>query len=139
MTTQREIYCMNCFSMIPAQAAACHMCGEHVAKLSAQDYRAKLFHALEHPLDDVRMRTIIAIGLRRDAEASLALAECALRHPLNVEEGIEVVNALKSFLPSPDALGALEILAHDHAAHAVQAAAETVLKQAHPVIRTLDG
>lgn len=130
MATEREIYCMNCFSMIPAQAEACPVCGEHVTELSAQDYRKKLLHALEHPLDDVRMRAIIALGLRREAAVSLALAECALRHPLNVEEGIEAVNALKSFLPTPDGQRALQILARDHAAHAVRGAAQRALDEA---------
>ena len=130
MATEREIYCMSCFSMIPAQAEVCPVCGEHVTELSAQDYRAKLLHALEHPLDDVRMRAIIALGLRRETGAELPLAECALRHPLNIEEGIEVVGALKYFLPSPVAQRALQILAHDHAAHAVCEEAQRALDEA---------
>jgi len=128
MTTGRDSYCMNCFSLIPAQAQACPVCGERMTGLSAQDYRTKLLHALEHPLDDVRMRAIIALGLRREADVSLALAGCTLRHPLNVEEGIEVVHALNGFLPSPVAQRALEILAREHGAHAVRERARTALQ-----------
>lgn len=129
MTTDREIYCMNCFSLIPAEAETCPVCGEHIAGLSAQHYREKLLHALEHPLDDVRMRAIIALGLRREAKTALPMAACALRHPLNVEEGIEVVNALKKFQAYPDGQRALERLAQDHSSHAVRAAAEIAVKQ----------
>lgn len=128
MTTDREIYCMNCFSLIPAEAETCPVCGEHMAGLSAQHYREKLLHALEHPLDDVRMRAIIALGLRREAETAIPMAECALRHPLNVEEGIEVVNALKNFHAFPGRQHAMEMLTH-HSAHAVRAAAEIALKR----------
>jgi hypothetical protein len=129
METEREIYCMNCFSLIPAEVKFCHVCGEHMAGLSAQHYRVKLLHALQHPLDDVRMRAIIALGLRREAGTAMPMAECALRHPLNIEEGIEVVNALKKFPPSADGRRALEMLAHDHSAHAVRAAAEIALQR----------
>jgi hypothetical protein len=130
MTVEHEIYCMNCFALIPAQAETCPACGGRAALLSRLEYRQKLLHALEHPLDDVRMRAIIAIGLRRDAEVSLALAACALRHPLNIEEGLAVVAVLNDMRAFPDSAQALQTLAHRHAAHAVRAAAETVLKQA---------
>ena len=129
MTNARAIYCTNCFSLIPAEAETCPVCGERLARLSAQDYRVKLLHALDHPLDDVRMRAIIALGLRRETATAQPLAECALRHPIDVVVGMEIVKALKHFPASAERRRALETLAQSHAAHAVRAEAAAVLEQ----------
>ncbi len=127
MTAERVSYCMNCFALIPAQADTCPVCGGHAAVLSRLEYHEKLLHALAHPLDDVRMRAILALGLRHEPGVALPLAECALRHPLNLEEGLAVVTALKNMREFPDSGRALGILAHDHAAHAVREAAAAAL------------
>lgn len=129
MAKTRDNYCLNCFSLIPAEAEICPVCGKRIANLSGQNYREKLLHALEHPLDDVRMRAIIALGLRREAGTALPLAQCALRHPSDVVEGMEVVNVLKNFDASPEGVCALKMLAADHAAHAVRMAAEAALER----------
>ncbi|MHB1678103.1 MAG: HEAT repeat domain-containing protein [Sulfuriferula sp.] len=128
MTVANEIFCPNCFSMIPAEAETCPVCGERIASLSAQGYREKLLHALAHPLGDIRMRAIIALGLRRETGTAVPLAVCALRHPTDVVEGMEVVYALKN-MGMPEKQLALTMLINDHAAHAVRAAAEAVLEQ----------
>ncbi len=127
MPDNRELYCLNCFALIPSEAEKCPLCAGSIAALSAQGYREKLLHALEHPLDDVRMRAIIAIRLRGDAEAVLPLAECALRHPLNLEEGIEIVRALEGFRLSSDGRRAMEMLANGHPAHAVRIVARQAM------------
>ena len=95
--------------------------------MSEQDYRRKLLNALNHPLDGVRMRAIIALGLRHEEGTALHLAECALRHPSDVIEGTEVVNSLRKFGASKAGRQALAILAINHAAHAVRVAAESAL------------
>ena len=74
------------------------------------------------------MRAIIAIGLRRDISLSLPLVECALRHPLNIEEGLAVVEALKHIRDAAEGTQALKTLARDHAAHAVRQAAAEAMK-----------
>lgn len=129
MTVANEICCPNCFSMIPAEAESCPACGERIASLSARGYREKLLHALAHPLDDIRMRAIIALGLRRETVTAVPLAECALRHPTNVVEGMEVVYALRNVGASRERLHALAMLANDHAARAVRAAAKAELER----------
>ena len=113
--------------MIPVEAETCPVCGENIASLSAQGYREKLLHALAHPLDDIRMRAIIALGLRREAKTAIPLAECAIRHPTDVMEGMEVVYALKNMGMSAEKQRALTMLINDHAAHAVRVAAEAAL------------
>lgn len=116
-------YCPACFAQIPAEAAACPACGQDLARLSHRDYREKLLAALHHPLADVRLRAIIALGWRREPEAAQALAECALRHPIDVVQGLEVVESLRIIDGDPGR-EALERLARDHPAHAVRARAE---------------
>jgi hypothetical protein len=129
MKDDAEHYCQNCFALIAAKIDICPLCGGSVTMLSAQAYREKLLHALMHPLDDVRIRAIIVLGLRRETAADMPLAECALQHPLNIEEGIEVVNALAYIYFSSGQLSALELLAEQHPAHAVQVAARRILKE----------
>ncbi|MHB1100129.1 MAG: HEAT repeat domain-containing protein [Burkholderiales bacterium] len=122
-----DLYCLNCHAMIPAEAKICPNCGENQDLMSEQEYRDKLLHALNHPLDDVRMRAIIALGLRHEEGTALHLAECALHHPSDVVEGMEIVNSLRKFGASQEGRQALERLAVHHAAHAVRVAAETAL------------
>lgn len=119
---------MACFSLMPSDVGTCPVCGQPIKLASMSDYRKKLLHALDHPLDGVRMRAIIAVGLRREMNAALPLTECALRHPLNIEEGLAVVEALKHLSNLRESAQALAILEHDHAAHAVREAASVAMK-----------
>lgn len=127
MTTQNNTYCMNCFSLIPSEAEICPVCGENITNLSAQEFREKLLHALDHPSDDVRMRVIAILVQRHEEGIALKLAECALRHPMNYDEAIEIVRSLKDFQAFSDGRRALELLAKDHSAHAVRVAAQEAL------------
>ena len=129
MTPQNETYCMNCFSLIPLDAETCPVCGESVSNWSAHDFREKLFHALDHPADEVRMRVIAILVQRHEAGTALKLAECALRHPMSYEESMLIINALKDAEAFPDGWRALEILAQDHASHPVRMAAEVALNR----------
>ena len=113
--------------MIPAGTTACPVCSAAISDMSDRDFREKLLHALRHPLDDVRMRAIIALGLRGEEGTALPMAECALRHPMNIEEGLEVIERLKNFAPSPEVFSALGILAN-HEAHAVQETATKAMQ-----------
>ena len=122
-----DAYCPNCFAMIPAGVPVCPVCSAAISDMSDRDFREKLLHALQHPLDDVRMRAIIALGLRGEEGAAMPLAECVLRHPTNIEEGLEVVARLSDFPPSPDVLLALRMLSN-HKAHAVREAATKAMR-----------
>jgi hypothetical protein len=76
-------------------AEACPHCGASLEEWRHRSYAEKLIAALHHPLADVRMRVIIALGLQRENRAEQALIECALRHPIDVVEGLEIVNSLR--------------------------------------------
>lgn len=96
------------------------MCGADISALSERDYNEKLIHALHHPLSDIRLRAIIALGLRGDAGAARALVECALRHPSDVVEGLEIINSLRQIRSATIRRQALKELAERHPAPGVQ-------------------
>ena len=116
-------FCGQCFALFPAAATACPRCGALPSRLSERDYQEKLLVALDHPLADVRMRAILAFGLRQQPEVAPALLACALRHPVDVVEGLEIVNSLSRLDHGRPLHSALESLATGHPAHAVRAAA----------------
>lgn len=121
--------CPNCFAEIPAGAEICPACGERLAALSARGYTEKLIHALGHPLADVRMRAIIALGLRGEAETAEPLLACALRHPADVVAGLEIVRSLARVADGEAGRNALAFLKSLHPARAVRSAAAEALAQ----------
>lgn len=113
--------CPACFRLIQGGVGVCPHCGADLAALSARGYQEKLLGALHHPLADVRMRAIIALSWRAEPETADALADCALRHPIDVVEGLAVVGALARLGRTGRA--ALLKLAELAPAHSVRAAA----------------
>jgi hypothetical protein len=122
-----DIFCANCFSMIPLDTETCPNCKKQIAVLSERDYGRKLVHALRHPLADIRMRAIIALGLRGDAHIARELVACALRHPTDVIEALEIVKSLSIMNPSDAKDTALGELRDKHPAAAVRIAAMAAL------------
>jgi HEAT repeat protein len=123
MATRRVQYCGACFEQFDANLTRCPYCGASAEALSDRDYQEKLLAALEHPLADVRMRAILALGLRQQPETAAALLACALRHPTDVVEGLEIVNSLSRLDHGQPVRSALASLAAEHPAHAVREAA----------------
>lgn len=121
-------FCMNCFAPMAVGDEACAQCGARVDAMSGRDYRQKLLHALDHPLDDVRMRAVHALQLRGEPDTADALARCALKHPIDVVQGLLIVGALRAMRNSDTGRGALERLRDAHPAHAVREAARAVLE-----------
>jgi diadenosine tetraphosphate (Ap4A) HIT family hydrolase len=116
-------YCGACFEQFDARLAQCPHCGALPERLSERDYQEKLLAALEHPLAEVRMRAILAFGRRQQPEVAPALLDCALRHPVDVVEGLEIVNSLSRLDHGRPLRSALASLAAAHPAHAVREAA----------------
>ncbi|MGA8147526.1 MAG: HEAT repeat domain-containing protein [Gallionellaceae bacterium] len=121
--------CLACFHLIPVEAPTCPQCGADIAAFSARDYREKLLHALFHPLADVRMRAVIALGWRDEPETADALVACALRHPSDVVEGLEIINSLVQMKDVVARQTALSTLKAHHPAHAVREAAARMLDE----------
>ncbi|MDD5404315.1 MAG: HEAT repeat domain-containing protein [Sulfuricella sp.] len=116
-------FCPACFAPLAQEADTCPACGARMADLSARDYREKLVHALLHPLADVRMRAIIALGLRGEPETADALVKCAMNHPTDVVQGLEIIRSLARMKETEAARTALSLLQARHPAHAVREAA----------------
>jgi hypothetical protein len=124
--TEQAAYCLHCFTMLPASAEVCPHCGADPAEWPG-GYAERLIHALLHPLTEVRMRAILALGLRGEAEAAEALTACALRHPADVVEGLEIVRSLARIAEATGQWHALARIVRDHPGHAVwQAAADAL-------------
>jgi HEAT repeat protein len=113
----------QCFADLPAAASVCPACGVDLKTWGRLPYLRRLVHALRHPLSEVRMRAIIALGWLRAEDAAAALAECALRDGRDVVEGLEVVESLSRLDRGPVRRAALDRLARKHPARAVRAAA----------------
>ncbi len=90
----------------------------------------RLIQALRHPVDDVRLRAIYAIGKRGVIAAANALAECALSTPADVVQGLEIISALGNWPPSREQQQTLERLAGQHPSKIVRVAAKNALRQA---------
>jgi len=118
---------LACFHLIPAEERVCPYCGADLAAFSARDYRTKLLHALFHPLADVRMRAVIALGWRGEPETADDLAACALRHPSDVVAGLEIINSLVRLKEGKTARESLSVLKERHPAHAVREGAARAL------------
>lgn len=124
---QGSIYCPACFGRIPHDAQTCPLCGASLARMSARDYKEKLLAALAHPLAEVRMRAIIALGERGEPDAAAALIACALGHPADVVEGLEIVRSLARIDSGQPCLAALRKLVRSHPSRPVRSAASRAL------------
>jgi predicted amidophosphoribosyltransferase len=125
-------FCLACFMPLPQEVDTCPVCGARMAELSARSYREKLTHALLHPLADIRMRTIIALGWRGEPETAEALVACALRHPTDVVQGLEIIHSLDQMKDATIRQTALSTVQAHHPAHAVREGAARALAALPP-------
>ena len=125
--TEHPGFCISCFAPLAQEEDTCPVCGARMQDISSSDYQKKLIHALLHPLADVRMRAIIALGWRGESEAAEELAACALRHPRDVVEGLEIINSLVQMKNVEVCQAALSALQVHHPAHAVREGAARAL------------
>src|SRR5512138_1367192 len=108
-------FCPQCFAQIAKETIDCPACGIHVPSWQQTlDYTDRLIHALNHPLAEVRMGAIISLGNRGDPRAALPLARCALGHPTDIVEGLEIVDRLCQLTESVERTQALQMLANSH-------------------------
>jgi len=124
-------WCPFCFAEMDAALTHCPHCGAAVADRLQLSYQDRLLHALEHPLSETRMAAIIALGLRGEASAALPLADCALAFPLDMVQGLQIVQALAGLPAGPERTQALHRLCQ-HPGHAVAWAAGLVLDEMEP-------
>ena len=115
-----QAYCPACFALVDAEARACPVCGRDLTRLRVRAYRGKLLAALNHPLAGVRLRAIIALGWRGESATAQALARCVLRHPVDVVEGLQVLENLRGIQDAAARRRVLGMLAERRPARAVR-------------------
>ncbi len=119
-----QYYCPACFAEISFadRDKTCTVCGTVAAEWErTHSYTERLFYALTHPLSEVRMAAIISLGNRREPLAAVPLAECALAHPIDVVQALEIVRSVRKLPVGPERATALTLLAQ-HPARAVREA-----------------
>ena len=128
---EHQQYCGECFARFDAATDVCPHCGAVASRLSERDYDEKLLHALHHPLADVRLRAVIALGRRASADAAPAIVDCALHHPTDVVQALEIIDSLLRIAHSDAAaFAALARLVEEHPAAVVRNAAARILERA---------
>lgn len=127
-----ETFCLDCFAKLWTDEKRCPACGADLSALTERQYRDKLLHALRHPLADVRLRAVIALGWRGEKSAARELVALALRDAADVVQGIEIVRALARLRGGWPHVHALEALAARHPASAVRRAAREALAAGQP-------
>ncbi len=117
-----HFFCPACFRGVPRAHGNCPDCGEDMDAWNAsRSYTERLIHALAHPLAEVRMRSIIALGKRKDEASITMLERCAFRHPADIIQAMEIIRALENMPSSSAKTQALDALA-EHPAHAIRKA-----------------
>lgn len=125
-------FCPACFATLPYGVERCTACGADLRQHDALSYSRRLVHALRHPLADVRLRVIVALGLKREVRAARALALTALRHPTDVIADLAIVGSLARMRDQARAWHALECLARGHPSRLIREAAGEVCARGKP-------
>ncbi len=118
-----EQFCLNCFAEFPAADEICPHCEVSVSEFDQKGYFERLLNALFHPLADCRMGAIVALGLLGKEQSAEPLVDCALRHPIDVPEGLEIVRSLVKIGNPAVRQRALLRIADEHPARGVRRAA----------------
>lgn len=116
-----QYYCPACFVQVAFadRDKPCSVCGTSASEWErTHTYKDRLMHALAHPNSEVRMAAIITLGNRREPQAAVPLAACALAHPIDVVQALEIVRSVRKLPTGPERAMALALLAQ-HPARAV--------------------
>lgn len=90
-----QYYCPDCFGIVDPGAVHCLHCGVDLRSARERPYAERLIQALRHPLSEVRMGSILSLGNRREIRAAVPLARCALAHPTDLVQALEIVRSLQ--------------------------------------------
>ena len=120
-------YCPLCYAEIPIGSIICPACRRDIEGWErSTPYYDRLIWALKNPHSEVRMGAILSLQNHRRAGAAVPLAECAMNWPIDVVQGMAVVEAIAKLPGSAEKTAALRQL-QQHEAHAIRAAAGTLL------------
>jgi len=120
-----QFFCPACFAELPVSdpEQPCPRCGTVASAWEAgHSYTERLIHALGHPNSEARMGAILTLGNQGEVRAALPLARCALAHPIDVVQSLEIIRSLSKLPHGPERAAALGLLL-EHPARAVRRAA----------------
>ncbi len=112
MLAEAVIYfCPVCFREIGNGSKICPYCGTDIVHWEKKTtYVDKLIFGLRHPVSEVRMAAILALGLGRWVEGAIPLAKCALRWPMDRVQTDAILKSLERIDPTPQRVSALHLL-----------------------------
>jgi HEAT repeat protein len=70
-------YCWHCYGESVLSRGPCERCGRPIEAPEATTYLERLLWALDHPLGEIRLFAVQALGARRDRSAAGRLRELA--------------------------------------------------------------
>lgn len=118
-----EIFCAHCFAILQAGYRTCPSCKERVGYLTDVESRDLLVKVLHDRRADIRSTAIFALGRRKDRLTVDALVACALRHPSDITQGLQIVKVLAAIDDGAPQTTALHYLIARHPAGEVKQAA----------------
>ena len=93
-----KYFCPNCFTEVLENDKVCSHCHLNIREWEEKKtYTTRLVQALHHPLDEVRMGSIITLGNQADPHTAASLAECAYRYPTMVPQNLQIIASLLQF------------------------------------------
>lgn len=117
MTTE---FCANCFTELHGSDDHCTNCGQpRDDGWATTSFDTRLIRALNHPVADVRLRAIYALGRRKVISAIDLLVDLAFIHPFDPVQGKVIVDALTD-MSVRQADEALLQLSREHPSNVVQ-------------------
>lgn len=120
--------CPSCYALLQPDSIECPACHASVDPMPGGSNDLELLtKTLRDSRGEVRSNAIFALGRRRDKLAADALVACALRHPADVDEGLQIVGALATLAAGKPHSTALHYLIARHPNSAVKHAASLVL------------
>ena len=120
-------YCPLCYAEIPIGSIICPTCGQDVEGWERHTpYYNRLIWALKNPHSEVRMGAILSLQNHRRDGAAGPLAECAMNWPIDVVQGMAVVEAIAKLPDGAEKTAAFRQL-QQHEAHAIRVAAGELL------------
>jgi hypothetical protein len=118
-----DIFCAHCFAILQAGRVICPSCREKVRYLNDDESLNLLVKVLHDNRADVRSTAIFVLGRRKDRRAADALVACALRHPSDIDEGLQIVKVLSAIDDGVPRTTALQYLIARHPASEIKQAA----------------
>ena len=91
-----KYFCTVCFREVKQTQQICPYCEVDILDWEKKTpYNERLLHSLQHPIAEVRMSVIISLGNQRQKYSAVPLAHCALEHPKDNVQNLEILRSIE--------------------------------------------